>query len=305
MPKLPVMTHSFENHQTVLAALPPATRAALHQRSDAAGLRHLALHLGLLALTGGWVWAAAPLWGAILPLHGVVLVFLFTLQHECTHQTPFAAPRLNRLAGHATGFLLLQPFEWFRYFHLAHHRHTNEPARDPELLAGAKPETRAAFLWHVSGVPLWAGLIRQLGVNAFGRPDAPYLPARALPRLRREARLMLAGYASVFLIAPQAAFWLWLLPMTLGQPVLRLYLLAEHRRCPQVANMLENSRTTFTTRAVRLLAWNMPYHIEHHSAPNVPFHNLPALHREMRAHLITTSPGYTDFTRNYVSSLRG
>jgi fatty acid desaturase len=69
--------------------------------------------------------------------------------------------------------------------------------------------------------------------------------------------------------------------------------------------MLENTRTTFTTRLVRFLSWNMPYHIEHHSAPNVPFHQLPALHREMHDHLVTTSPGYVAFTRDYVASLDG
>jgi len=92
-----------------------------------------------------------------------------------------------------------------------------------------------------------------------------------------------------------------MLPALLGQPFLRLYLLAEHGRCPPVANMLENTRTTLTNRAVRFLAWNMPYHIEHHSAPNVPFHKLPGLHQIMQTDLISTSPNYRVFTKNYVS----
>ena len=70
--------------------------------------------------------------------------------------------------------------------------------------------------------------------------------------------------------------WVWIIPALLGQPFLRLYLLAEHGCCAFVANMFENSRTTFTGPLVRFLAWNMPYHAEHHAFPTVPFYRLPA-----------------------------
>ena len=84
-------------------------------------------------------------------------------------------------------------------------------------------------------------------------------------------------------------FWVWILPCLPGQPVLRLYLLAEHGRCPFVADMLKNTRTTFTNRIVRFLAWNMPYHVEHHTLPQVPFHRLPDLHDRMQPHLKVTA----------------
>ena len=120
---------------------------------------------------------------------------------------------------------------------------------------------------------------------------------------------MLAGYAGIAVVAVVTGSWLpvqiWILPLLLGQPVLRLYLLAEHGRCPQVADMLENSRTTLTNRAVRALAWNMPYHAEHHVAPNVPFHRLPELHALARPYLGTMASGYSAFTRDYVRALRG
>jgi hypothetical protein len=37
----------------------------------------------------------------------------------------------------------------------------------------------------------------------------------------------------------------WIVPALLGQPWLRLFLLAEHAGCPQVRDMLANSRTTY------------------------------------------------------------
>ena len=75
-----------------------------------------------------------------------------------------------------------------------------------------------------------------------------------------------------------AALIYWVMPMLLGQPFLRLYLLAEHGGCPKVRDMLANTRTTKTTALVRFLAWNMPYHTEHHVYPAVPFHRLPEAH---------------------------
>jgi fatty acid desaturase len=65
--------------------------------------------------------------------------------------------------------------------------------------------------------------------------------------------------------------------------------------------MFLNTRTTFTTAVVRYLAWNMPYHTEHHVWPMVPFHRLPALHGLMRDHLGVTAEGYAAFTRDYLA----
>ncbi|WP_284325559.1 fatty acid desaturase [Cypionkella aquatica] len=290
------------NHKSFVSNLAPEVKARLQMRSDRAGLRHLAGHLGAILGVGALISSGVPGWWLLLPVQGVLIVFLFTLEHEATHKTPFASERLNEVVGHLCGFLLLLPFQWFRYFHLAHHRWTNQPGKDPEL-AGEKPNRIAAWLWHVSGLPYWSAEVRLLIDLARGRAGGAYLPASALPRIVAEARWMLAGYALVLaslLISP-LLFWVWLLPVLLGQPALRLYLLAEHGDCPQVTNMFENTRTTFTTAAMRFLAWNMPYHTEHHVYPAVPFHQLPALHQIMQDELRVTSQGYAAFTKAYLT----
>jgi len=289
------------DHIQFVAGLPTEEKLRLTTLSNAKGLAHLAGHVGLIVILGGLIAAAVPGWPLLLVPQGIALIFLFTLEHECTHRTPFATPALNDFVGRACGFLLLLPFEWFRYFHLAHHRWTNLPGKDPEL-EGAKPETLRQWLWHVSGLPYWGGMAKVTIALAMGRGDAAYLPAPALPRIRAEARLFLGGYALVaasLLLSP-LLFWLWILPVILGQPFLRLYLLAEHGDCPRVANMLENTRTTFTTALVRFLAWNMPYHVEHHSYPAVPFHCLPELHRLIKDHLKVTADGYVAFSKAYL-----
>ena len=67
--------------------------------------------------------------------------------------------------------------------------------------------------------------------------------------------------------------------------------------------MFANSRTTFTTWAVRHLSWNMSYHAEHHAMPTVPFHKLPDLHTRVAEHLKETEEGYVRFNREYVGAL--
>jgi fatty acid desaturase len=200
---------------------------------------------------------------------------------------------------------LLLPFLWFRYFHLAHHRWTNIAGLDPEL-DGPKPATRADWLRHVSGWPYWRGMAGVVWRLATMRERAAWLPDPALPRMAREARAMLALYmlATLSLLWSPVLLWVWIVPVILGQPVLRLYLLAEHGDCPQVADMFLNTRTTFTTALVRVLAWNMPYHTEHHVFPQVPFHRLPDLHARMRDHLRMTADGYAVFTRDYLARRR-
>lgn len=290
------------DHRSFVSSLPPAQRAALCQPSDRAGLLHLAGHLGLIIALGGMIALGVPGWWALLPLHGIALIFLFTLEHEATHKTPFRSPWLNTLVGHGCGVLLLLPFEWFRLFHLAHHPWTNIAGKDPEL-DGTKPQTRAGLFWHISGLPYWGAQIRLLAGLALGRATASYLPASARSRIIVEARLMTVGYLGVLAISlyDPILIWVWILPALLGQPVLRLYLLAEHGDCPQVADMFLNTRTTFTSRLVRFLAWNMPYHAEHHVLPQVPFHHLPEVHQLMRHHLRQTAPGYLAFTRAYLA----
>ena len=292
----------------VLATLSPSDRAALTMRSDRAGLIHLAGHGGLIAALMTYVAMGLPLWWvAMVPL-GIALAFLFTLQHECTHLTPFKTRALNELAGHACALVLIQPFLWFRAFHMALHKHTNDPDQDPELHGDAKPETWAAFVWHLSSLGYWGHKAQTLWFNAIGNIDPAYVSQLARTCVRKEARVLIAIYTLVALFTVTISpilIWVWLMPLVIGFPVLRLYLLAEHGRCPSVANMFENSRTTLTNRFVRFLAWNMPYHAEHHAYPNVPFHKLPTAHAVAKAHLGTISDGYASFTIEYTRDLNG
>jgi len=295
------------DHRALIAGLEKGQREHLLARSDAAGLARLAGHIGAIALVTALILSGPPLWPALIPFQGVLIVFLFTALHETIHETAFRSAWINRAVAAVCGFLILLPPVWFRYFHFAHHRHTHDPQRDPELAEG-KPRTWAQYALYLSGLPYWRGQLRTLVGNAAGRNADRFVPARGRTRVTTEARRFLILYAAI--LTASLAFrsdllvWTWLLPVVIGQPVLRAYLLAEHTLCPHVANMLENSRTTFTLALVRYFAWNMPYHAEHHAYPAVPFHKLPDFHAVTRAHLGQTEHGYGRFHGRLGASFR-
>lgn len=291
------------DHKQFLATLPPKTNTQLHETANAPGLRALALHVAIILGLGTAIALRVPGWPVLMLPHGIALVFLFTLQHECTHSTPFRTPWLNEVIGHVCALLIAQPFLWFRYFHMAHHRFTNDLDRDPELQGAPKPRTRHELAWHLSSVAYWRDKIVLLAQNAFGTVASPYIPPRALPRLCREARLLIAAYVGLALVMGPRLLTIWLIPLALGFPVLRLYLLAEHSNCAHTPNMFANTRTVFTTALVRLLAWNMPWHVEHHTMPNVPFHRLAQLHGLIEKHLEQTEEGYARFAAHYVADV--
>jgi fatty acid desaturase len=255
----------------------------------------------LLAQAWGSLWLAPA-----LLLHGILLTFLFAPLHETVHRTGFRRRWLNDATAWLCGLALALPPEYFRAFHFAHHRHTQDPAHDPEL-AEPKPQSMWAYLRHVSGLPYWCSRLATLVRHARGRVAEPFITRRLRPRIVREARLYLAVYAVILLVSivtgSPAALIFWLVPALLGQPFLRCYLLAEHTGCPLVADMLRNTRTTRSLAPIRRLAWNMPYHAEHHACPWLPFHALPAAHLLLERKIAVQAPGYVAVNRAIIRTL--
>lgn len=288
-------------------AVPYAELKALSEPSDAAGLKQLAKHGAVIAATTALIWLARDSLWLLLPallLQGVALTFLFAPLHETIHSTAFRSKALNDSVAWIAGALLLLPPVYFRYFHFAHHRHTQVEGRDPEL-ATAKPTTWRRYLIHISGLFYWTGNAQALLAHAGGRVEEDFIPKGRRSEVVTEARILLAIYGAIIGLsvgfATPAALIYWVMPMLLGQPFLRLYLLAEHGGCPKVRDMLANTRTTKTTALVRFLAWNMPYHTEHHVYPAVPFHRLPEAHDLLKDKLKVVSPGYIAVQKEIVS----
>ena len=291
------------------ARLPDSELSALVERSDRKGLVRLVLHVLTIAAAGtvyasafGTAWMLPAAW-----LYGTALVFLFAPLHETVHFTAFRSRWINRVVAAVCGWILVLPPRYFRAFHLEHHRYTQDPERDPEL-AVAPPGTWSGYLWRVSGFQYWTSRARTMLEHAAGRVAEPCVAPSERAAVVREARLHLASYVALAALSAatgsSALLWFWVVPAVLGQPMLRLYLLAEHTGCPMVPDMLANSRTVRTNAIVRFLAWNMPYHAEHHACAAIPFHALPRAHAALAPHVRMQSSGYTNMHRELIRSLR-
>jgi fatty acid desaturase len=280
--------------------LTPQELSGFSRKADMPGVLRLGLHLGVLAGTGTLIMisGSAIMIGVALLAHGAVMTFLFAPLHESVHRTAFRARWLNRLAGWLGGAVLILPPRYFGHFHFAHHRHTQDAERDPELLT-AKPTSWLGYLWLLSGIEYWYRAVGGLLRRASGTVPADFVPDRQHARVVAEARVFLGGYVAAAALSTVAQvdwlLWLWVYPALLGQPFLRAYLLAEHWGCPASPDMWRNTRSTVSNPLVRFFAWNMPYHAEHHAHASVPFHALPALSRRMVASRQVVSPGYAEF----------
>ena len=292
----------------ILRSLSAEEKRSLTRRTNWHGLLHLFCHVAVAILLGVAVaYSSGLMQGTAMLCLGIVLVFFFPAMHEASHHTAFSSRWLNHSVTHLVGLLLFLPPRWFTLFHLAHHQHTHDKDRDPEL-SGGKPQTSAQYLVTMTGLPVWKAQITALLVNAAGRNCDEYVPDAQKAPIRYEARFMILIYGLIlalsFFTQSLAALTFWLVPILLGQPALRAYLLAEHTGCEHSSDMMINSRTVLTSWPVRMLAWNMPFHAEHHCFPAIPFHRLPQFHQFSRQHIRNLSPGYTTFHKQYLSEIK-
>ena len=86
-------------------------------------------------------------------LMGIVQAALFAPFHETSHYTAFRSRRANAVVGWIAGLPALHNWHFYQRFHLAHHKHTQDPALDPEAYPGP-PTTLAGYLLRVTGFSL-------------------------------------------------------------------------------------------------------------------------------------------------------
>jgi len=272
------------------------------------GIIRLTLHLGTIVGLGWLITERVPVWPVLMIAQGVAIIFLFTVLHETAHRTAFKDRWANDAVARLCGILVVLPADWFRCFHFAHHRFTQDPEHDPEL-STVKPQNLGQYLAHLSGLPVWWRQMKTLVRNALGQNTDNFVGKSDKAKVRWEARMMIFAYGLAATVSVTSGsleiLFVWLIPILLGQPFLRLFLLAEHGGCAYERDMLANSRTTLTTAAIRWLTWNMSYHAEHHALPSVPFFRLPAFHQITRPHLGVVEDGCFRFHAEYLGRMIG
>lgn len=287
--------------------LSPAMLRELSVRSDLQGAVRTASHFGAVAIIGALIWLVSSRYGLawalpLIAMQAFLVAFLFMPMHETAHKTAFRSRALNLIVGHLSAFAIAHRYEYYCLFHWDHHRYTQDPDKDPELVVGVKPMSDTQLAIAYTGLLQVAGREMLMLRHALtGEVALPWIPDNKRHIIVREARLYLTGYA--LLLAASLALstpillWVWIIPLLVGQMILRPYLYAEHTGCEATRSAFDNTRTTYTGMVMKWVAWNMPYHVEHHAYPSIPFHALPKLNAIVDDRIVFRGQGYRAVTR--------
>jgi len=282
----------------------------LMKRSDQPALYRLLLWCVLLvagvvaiSFSKGTMWFVPAMF-----VHGIVLVHHFSLQHECCHYTAFKTRWLNDVVGSICGLIIMLPNRFFRYEHCDHHTFTQIKGKDTELIE--MPQTWSAYFWYLSSVPYWKAKFSELWRHAAGQlspEEKRFVPLQERRTVILEARCMVGFYLLVLVLSvvfqSDVALWYWLVPIILGEPVMRAIRMTEHVGRPMVSDMTTNTRSNHVSAPLGFLCWNMNYHAEHHYASSVPFHALPQLSKKLDGYVHTEKGGYLGAHRDIITKL--
>ena len=265
---------------------------SLSRRTNWHGLVYLLYFIALLTITGFLALSSVnTLWSipAFL-LYGGIWVFATSVVHETAHGTAFRNRTLNEAVLFVSGFMVQQTPCLLRYVHTRHHSHTALVGKDPEIIL-TNPMTWRDFIVKelIDLGSIWY-FVKATAALAVGRPtrDATdCIPAAVMRRAVIEAQAYMLAYLAIIAWALAVQSWLPVLmliaPRVFGAPTHGVILATQHFGMAQnIPDHRHTTRTMAVNPALRMLYWNMNYHIEHHLFPQVPFHALPALHEAVR-----------------------
>jgi len=284
------------------APIPRKRMKELMQRSDGPAIRDTILWVLGFLITGGlavWFWPTAwsiPFFLAYGVLYGSSSDSRW---HECGHGTAFKTPWMNDAVYHIACFMIMREPTVWRWSHTRHHTDTIIVGRDPEI-GVMRPTVVLKVISMFFGIPQIIGETKSLFLHASGRltpAEETFIPEMERGKVYLVARIWLLIHFAVIALA---IYMRSILPMLLVGPLPTMYGAWLHivTGLTQHAGLREdvldhrlNSRTVYMNPLMRFIYWNMNYHIEHHMFPMVPYHQLPALHEEMKPYCPTPYPG--------------
>jgi fatty acid desaturase len=282
------------------------------KRSNKPAITRIVIWIALLSFTSYLIWLSMGTW-FLLPamfIHGIIIVHHFSLQHECCHYTAFKTRKLNDIIGSICGFSIMLPHQHFRYEHCGHHTYTNLKGKDPEILE--LPISVYKYIWYISAFSYWKSKFFSIYIHCRGQlseEEHKFIPKQEQTTIFKEARIMVLLYLLIFIACILTNFWIplwfWLLPLFMGEPVMRAIRLTEHVGRPNVDDLKENTRSSLVMYPMKFLCWNMNYHAEHHYAASVPFHALPKLHTKLKGYIYIEERGYLGAHIDIISQLIG
>ncbi|MHB1102112.1 MAG: fatty acid desaturase family protein [Devosia sp.] len=224
-----------------------------------------AASLGLVTL------GAMPLWA------GAMVSFFcihsgFTILHEASHRAISGGVNglkwLDSLPGAVHAGLLAYDYPIFRFIHLRHHAHTNDPEKDPDYWMQGMSAPMATLLGLF--VPLH---YLHLYIRAVRRAEVS--PGEAVATALRLG-LLLALVTLGLALTPVETLCLWLIPAACASAMLSL----AHRMLHAAEISSDRLKTTIIIKGEGIwewiicpLFWLNNHHLLHHESPRLPVYS--------------------------------
>ena len=234
----------------------------------------LSTFFGTIALT---TLGELPEWAAV-PLLVVAAFAAFTPMHDAAHRSVARSRWLNEVVGRLAAPLLGAPFVAFRYVHLEHHKHTNEPGRDPDLWSGRRPLLLLPLRWLTQDLHYYVVVLSRWR----DRPRRELLEILVVVLLQAGLLTWLVATGHL-----RQALLLWLLPGRVAIALLAWTFDYVPHRPHGVRSVDDRLRATHVVRGpltVPLLSQN--YHLIHHLYPGVPFYGYGRVWRAQKDELV-------------------
>lgn len=292
--------------------MPTATRKgqlkALHEMRPGPGARQAALRIGVqigLVAIALWAWQAAryPLFALLACASGIWYGGAMSLTHDALHHRLTGLKRVDDAIARAIAWPLGWPIGVYGRVHLIHHRWAGGSFDDPERLQPTTTEyARASWIarWYFRN-QVWFNIFVAGGIGLLVRLLADAWRHRdQVPGLGRLLLIDQAGFAAITAAWAMSAYAAGGWHLLAGAAL--MWIAAE--RCTGVAHQLRNhaehyglwgargshlETQYFNARDVEagpIAAWyfnHLNRHATHHALVGVPYYNLEAAHRYLRA----------------------
>ena len=218
-------------------------------------------------------------------LCGVLVYASYTILHEAVHSniSGFGQPTrwFNEALGYGAGFIMAIPLTIHRANHLAHHRKTNDPESDPDMVMAisGRPGLGSLFVASLHSITKQYTFYWQVAWPKTSRPE----------RMRAGAEIFVIVAGRVALAA--AGFPLEALVLTVAANVLgnllivTFFAVAVHHPNTGHGRYLDTSTILFPRGLNAPITWLwlwQNYHSVHHLFPRVPFYRYATVFDRIR-----------------------
>jgi fatty acid desaturase len=301
------------NAQWYACAIPRQRLKELMQRRDGPAIRDTILWFLFLGATGYLGYLSWGHWWAVFPFAAYGVLYGSSSDsrwHESLHRTAFKTTWMNDALYEVASFMILRESVPWRWSHTRHHTDTIIVGRDPEIAFPRPPSLLNIALgaFALRSGPREFGRMLRHCVGRLDAAEATFIPDTERSKVFRNARIYVAIYLAVIALAVARHSILPLmyvgLPSFYGAWLALFYGTTQHAGLAEdVLDHRLNCRTVYMNPVSRFLYWEMNYHVEHHMFPNVPYHALGKLHRELKADMPKPYSGMWEAYREIIPAL--